>query len=139
MIITGLLERLLSGNKTRQLFMYAAAPVSIAVGRLFLRMETRLPFLFIFGITTADFISYDYYPILPWIGVFFAGYAAGLFVINNRDKLASIHAGGRYLKTAVTPLCALGRVSLPYYLLHQPALLAVFFVFNFLRGIAFNL
>jgi len=128
MILTGLLEMLIKNERVRQIFMYAASPLSLAAGYFFTRMSTRLPFLFIFGITTPSFVSYDYYPLFPWIGIFFAGYAAGLFVRENRDKLASVRA-----PRPIPALCALGRVSLAYYLLHQPALIAVFYLFGLIR------
>ena len=134
MILAGLIEKLIKKEKSRQAFMWMASPLSLAIGRIFAQVETELPFLFVVGITTASFISYDYYPIFPWICVFFAGYACGLFAVNNRKKLSSM----RKFQPAPA-LCALGRVSLIFYLLHQPALIALFFCFDALRRIALNL
>ena len=114
--------------------MYIAAPLSLFIGNFFSRVRTRLPFLFIIGITTTGFASYDYYPLFPWIGVFFAGYAVGRIVITNRIKLAAIRPN-----IFTSALAALGRISLIYYLLHQPALLAVFFAVNLLLSVTLNL
>ena len=125
MIIIGLFERIITREKARQAIMWIASPVSLIIGRVFSQMRTTLPFLLIFGITTASFVSYDYYPIFPWIGIVFAGYAAGKIVAKNRKKLASMR------KPPLIPaICSLGKVSLIYYLLHQPALFAVFFVID---------
>ena len=134
MILVGLFERFKLKEKTGQLIMWIAAPLSLIIGRVFAGLSTGLPFLLIFGITTESFISYDYYPLFPWIGVFLAGYATGLFVLNNRVKMSSMTK-----PPFAAALCALGRHSLIYYLLHQPALLAVFFAFDMLRRVALNL
>jgi uncharacterized membrane protein len=134
MIITGLFERLVSKEKTRQLIMWLASPLSLFLGRLFAGMRMEIPFLLIFGITAAGFASYDYYPIFPWAGVFFAGYAAGLFIRNNRKKLSLMRSN-----RSMRALCALGRISLVYYLAHQPVLIAALFAFDKLSGISFNL
>ena len=122
-VIIGLFERVITKEKTKQAVMWVASPLSLFIGRVFSQMQTKLPFLLIFGITTAGFVSYDYYPIFPWIGVVFAGYAAGGFVVNNRKKLASMRKARIF-----SAFCALGKVSLIYYLLHQPALFALFFI-----------
>jgi len=113
---------------------YVAAPLSLLLGRFFEQVQTTLPFLLIFGITTASFASYDFYPIFPWIGIFFAGYAVGLLVKNNGEKLSSMRTN-----PFTSAISKLGRVSLIYYLLHQPALFALFFVFDWLRTVALNL
>ena len=134
MIIIGLFERLVTKERLRQLAMWIASPASLIIGRIFSQMRTTLPFLFAFGLITTDFVSYDYYPIFPWIGIVFAGYAAGRFVVANRAKLSTMR-GNR----ATSALCALGRVSLIYYILHQPALFALFFAIDFFRRIALNL
>ena len=134
MIIIGLFERLVAKERHRQVAMWAASPASLIIGSAFSKMHTTLPFLLVFGITTASFLSYDYYPIFPWIGIVFAGYAAGRFVLANRAKLASMRSN-----RAASALSALGRVSLIYYLLHQPALFALFFAIDFFGRIALNL
>jgi len=134
MIIIGLAERLVSNEAVRQRMMYIAAPLSLLAGRVFGQTRTELPFLFIFGVTTTTFASYDFYPLFPWLGIFFAGYAAGGFVVKNRDRLASM----RKNKLA-SAAGALGRVSLIYYLLHQPALLVVMFGVDMLLRVTLNL
>ena len=134
MLIVGLFDRLKINEKSKQIIMWIASPLSLIIGRIFSGMRTGSPFLFIVGITTVSFVSYDYYPIFPWIGVFFAGYAAGRFVQNNRMKLSSLK-----MPVFARALCSLGRHSLIYYLLHQPALLAVFFAIDMLRRVTLNL
>lgn len=122
MILTGVLQMLIRNEKVMQPFLWVAAPLSLLMGRFFSTVHTQLPFLLVIGIITPEFRSYDYYPLFPWMGVFFAGYAAGRFVLRNRDKITSFH-----MARVLSPLCGLGKISLIYYLLHQPALIAVFY------------
>lgn len=123
MILAGLLERVLKNDKFERIFLWTAAPLSLLIGFVFSRMTTNLPFLFFLGILTPQFISYDFYPIFPWIGIYLVGYAAGKIVVRNREKLSSYRANA-----PARALGALGKKSLIYYILHQPALFVVFFV-----------
>jgi uncharacterized membrane protein len=125
MIIAGLSEKAIKKDSARQAIFYIAAPLSLLLGYFFSQIRTQYPFLFMFGLITPAFRSYDYYPLFPWGGVFFTGYAIGFFIAKKRERLAKMR------KTRIsTALCSLGKVSLIYYLLHQPALLAVFYVFG---------
>ncbi len=71
------------------------------------------------GFTPTDFFSSDYFPLLPWLGLFGAGYFLSPLLIK-RDKPA------RLLTLRIPPLCFLGRHSLLIYLLHQPVLTLLF-------------
>jgi uncharacterized membrane protein len=126
MIITGLMGKIPIRDRARLLVWRSAAVLSLAVGYVFSQMRVRQPFLFPLGLVTDSFRSYDYYPIFPWIGVFFAGMAAGSIVVKNKEKLASFKQG-----RAARSLCLLGRHSLPIYMLHQPAMLAVLYAVFF--------
>lgn len=65
-------------------------------------------------------ITEDYVPLLPWLGVFWWGMAAGRWVCAHRLPWLGSATDGRWLRLAALP----GRWSLSYYLLHQPVLLA---------------
>lgn len=75
-------------------------------------------FLFPFGIPGPGFRSSDYFPLFPWIFVFFAG---GFF-----GKLA---AGGKFpafaYKSRIPFLSWMGRHALILYVVHQPVLYGV--------------
>jgi uncharacterized membrane protein len=68
-------------------------------------------FLFPFGFKNAGFFSADYFPLLPYMFVFFAGSAAGPLAKRLPNVVRRLH---------VRPLAYLGRHSLLIYLLHQP-------------------
>ncbi len=68
------------------------------------------------GFTQEGFVSTDYFPLMPWIFLFWAGYYGGLLLRqagSGKDRILSLD---------VPPLSFLGRHSLLIYLLHQPLL-----------------
>ena len=69
----------------------------------------------------------DYFPLLPWFFLFCAGY----FLWSLLDKSPRAKA---LLRPGLRPLSFLGRHSLAIYLIHQPALMAVFSVLGRIAG-----
>lgn len=70
------------------------------------------------GFPAEDFRSLDYFPLLPWVFLYFTGYMAG------RSVTAETMA--RYFGGTANTLARLGKHSLLVYLLHQPVLLGLF-------------
>ena len=64
-----------------------------------------------------SFFSTDYFPLLPWLFLFWAGYF--LHHLVGRGRLAPLR------RSICPPLGWMGRHSLVLYLLHQPVILAV--------------
>lgn len=71
------------------------------------------PFLFPLGLPGAGFFSSDYFPIFPWIFVFFAGVSFGRIVKANRCPQWFYKMHCRFL-------AFVGRHTIVVYLLHQP-------------------
>lgn len=98
--------------------------VILWLGGLAARTTVAVGFLFPLGLRGEDFVSSDYYPLLPWFGVFLFGAALGKLLYADKKSL---------LKTRPpeTPLNWLGRRTLPIYMAHQPAImLALFLIFR---------
>ena len=74
--------------------------------------------LSILGWPQADFVSYDYFPILPWIFVSLLGTWAGLYIVEH--KLPD-----RFYEVELPFFPAVGRKALLIYVLHQPVLYAL--------------
>ena len=74
----------------------------------------RSPLLWVVGLPWPGFTSYDYFPLFPWIFVFFAGARIG-------GKLRQ----WQFVEERPTLLSRIGRQSLGVYLLHQPVLFAL--------------
>ena len=132
-ILNDLLDRLLiqlsthTNGRTLMLikvvFYSVAAPVSLLVGYFFNGMRTTNPFLFPIGLITDSFSTYDYYPLFPWIGVFFLGALAGTILTANIHRLPV-----RKFGPAERFLAFLGKKSLIIYILHQPLLMGILYL-----------
>ncbi len=108
----------------------AGGAIVIGLGAA-LRMLTRgvvVPFdwLLPFGITSPTFSSYDYFPLLPWFGIFLAGAALGKSVYAPKQSLIPWRLPESFINTA-------GRHSLLIYILHQPIILGVFYLLGWMR------
>lgn len=80
-----------------------------------------------FGFMSKSFFSTDYFPLLPWLFLFWAGYF--LHHLLGRGRLAPLR------RSVCPPLGWMGRHSLVLYLLHQPVILGVLtVVFRLVRG-----
>ena len=74
--------------------------------------------LFPFGFPGPGFWSADYFPLLPWLFLYACGFYC--YQLCLRSETA-----GRVLQWRAPVLAALGRRSLPIYLLHQPVIFGV--------------
>lgn len=71
-----------------------------------------------FGFYTANFFSADYFPLLPWIFIFFAGTSLGRLAAEDRFPAFAY-------RSHVPALSWLGRHALVIYVLHQPLIYGV--------------
>ena len=69
------------------------------------------------GFPSADFHSSDYFPIIPWIFLFFTG-----FFVWKLIKSASIDS---FFKIKIPVLDVTGRKSIWIYILHQPVIFGI--------------
>lgn len=84
-------------------------------------------FLYMFGFPSKNFISLDYFPIIPWLFLFIVGTYSG--------RIAVKHKFPKFMfKKRIPPLAFLGRHSLIIYLAHQPVIFGLCFLIN---GISF--
>jgi len=81
--------------------------------------STNYPFPL--GVHTSDFISSDYYPLLPWIFLFFAGFYTGRYLTGA--KLPEL-----FYRSRSKAIGWIGRHSMIIYLAHQPLLLALLYI-----------
>ncbi|WP_459910834.1 heparan-alpha-glucosaminide N-acetyltransferase [Desulfotomaculum defluvii] len=74
------------------------------------------------GLTSQDFFSVDYFPLIPYLGLFLYGVALG--------KLLYCDKNSRFPYSPITrPFILLGQHSLIIYLIHQPILLLFLYLF----------
>ncbi len=91
--------------------------VVIIISGIFLAdISVETSYLFAAGLTSHSFCSLDYYPVLPWFGVFLMGALAGKTLYANKKSLLSSNLKPNLINF-------LGRHSLIIYLIHQPIIL----------------
>ncbi len=80
--------------------------------------------LLFLGVTTSSFSSLDYFPIFPWFGLVLMGLFLGKWLYpdgKSKFKLPEIKLS--------KPVSWLGRHSLVIYLIHQPIIIGLLFLF----------
>jgi uncharacterized membrane protein len=98
----------------------AALPALKAVPAL--RTDLLLPL----GLHSPGFSSLDYFPLIPWLGVFLAGAALGKSVYASKRSLLP-------WSPPVTFVNAAGRHSLLIYIVHQPVIMGVLYILGPMR------
>lgn len=80
------------------------------------------------GLSTMPPRSNDYVPLFPWFGAVLLGIAAAR--IFERFNWLPVLSGGVHPPFLQKPLTFIGRHSLAFYLIHQPVLIGLVFVFS---------
>ena len=89
-------------------------------------LAVRFDWLLPFGIHSPSFSSFDYFPLVPWFGIFLIGSALGKSVYASRRSLLP-------WSLPVTFVNAAGRHSLLIYIVHQPVIMGVLYVLGRMR------
>lgn len=114
----------------RKLPFWALAPLGIALIVLGYWMETltvSVDYLFPLGLRSASFyVGSDFFPIFPGFGWFLIGAAVGKTAYRRKESLLPRVKEDRLI---LRVLRFVGRHSLWFYLLHQPVMFAIVFLF----------
>ncbi|EEY04743.1 heparan-alpha-glucosaminide N-acetyltransferase [Brucella neotomae] len=86
------------------------------------------PILAWVGLSTVPPRSNDYVPLFPWFGAVLAGIAAAR--IGEHQGWLKLLSGGIRPHALEKPLTFIGRHSLAFYLIHQPVLISLVYVFS---------
>lgn len=89
-------------------------------------LAVRSDWLLPFGITGPSFSSFDYFPLIPWLGIFLIGAALGKTVYASKRSLLPWRLPRTFVNFA-------GRHSLLIYIVHQPLIMGVLYVFGLTR------
>jgi uncharacterized membrane protein len=100
----------------------AAAALPAVLRNVAVGFDWLLPF----GITSPTYSSYDYFPLLPWFGIFLLGAALGRTAYASRRSLIPA-------RLPATPVNWAGRHSLWIYIVHQPLLLGILYLLGLMR------
>ncbi len=81
-------------------------------------------YLFWLGFEPSSFSTFDYFPLIPWLGVLLLGIYSGKYIVK---RTASI----RFKSRLVSVFTFLGKNSLAVYLIHQPVLILPLLIAGF--------
>jgi uncharacterized membrane protein len=81
-------------------------------------------YLFWLGFMARTFFTFDYFPLIPWLGVLMLGIYFGKYIIR---RMAALKFESRLAKAFMF----LGKNSLTVYLIHQPVLIFLLIVSGF--------
>jgi uncharacterized membrane protein len=84
----------------------------------------ELGFLFPLGFPSQEFMSGDYFPIIPWAIVFFCGATFGNIIMGKLPQF--------FIKSRIKPFAFVGRNALLFYLIHQPLWYGIFYLLQFI-------
>ena len=99
-----------------------AALLPVAAKALAIRSNWLIPF----GLPGPSFSSLDYFPLIPWFGVFLIGAALGRTVYASKKSLLPWRMPRNFVNFA-------GRHSLVIYIAHQPVIMGVLYALGKIR------
>jgi uncharacterized membrane protein len=103
----------------------------IALGMHLWQFTFEFPWLVWLGFKSAQiYQTIDYFPILPWFGLVLIGLFLGNLLYPDYTRKFNLYDLSDF--PPIRSLCFLGRHSLIIYLIHQPVLLALLFLFAIL-------
>lgn len=100
----------------------AAGTIIILADNLTAHITVSHSWLVPLGFYGPNFSSVDYFPLIPWLGVFLLGVAIRKTVYKENKSLLNV--SNKYLR----PLAAVGKHTLIIYLVHQPLILVILYL-----------
>jgi uncharacterized membrane protein len=97
----------------------------ISLGLFLQGMEFDSPYLLWLGLAPQRFYTIDYFPLIPWFGVFLVGIFFGNTFYPGHER--KINVPDMSKNSAIGLFSFLGRHSLLIYLLHQPLLIGLMY------------
>jgi uncharacterized membrane protein len=136
-IFFGILHEIALASVVGLLFLRLPWPVTVLTAAIVIAAPNYLqpsdvfnpPWLWWVGLSTHTHNSFDYVPVLPWLGVFLLGVAFG-DIGAIKDWLRQNARGIRPMTSWMAPFAFLGRHTLVFYLVHQPVLISILYVFS---------
>lgn len=79
-------------------------------------IDLGFSYLFWLGIAPENLVTFDYFPLIPWLGILMLGVYSGKYIIKKTDNI-------KFKSKLAGIFTSLGRNSLTIYLVHQPVLI----------------
>lgn len=111
-------------NKFSNLLLLIISGASFFIGFSAVNITTNLHCLLPLGVTYPGFVTIDYYPVFPYIGVFIIG-------ILSYKKIYYKGEGLFKFELATTVIQYISKNSLHIYILHQPVIILLMMFYRF--------
>jgi uncharacterized membrane protein len=111
--------------KLKMYQLFGIGALILALATVVSKIRVSYNYLFIFGICSNKFVSADYYPLIPWLGIFLYGIAIGKLVYSRKRSIFTFNAGENFVSS-------MGRNTLICYLLHQPVIMGIITLVKYL-------
>lgn len=105
-------------SKLNRYLLIVLGTVIIISGNLIGGITLNFDYLFPLGLTSSQFKSADYYPLLPWSGLFLYGIALSKLIYAKKISIFDFSIKDNIISK-------LGKNTLLIYVLHQPIIIAV--------------
>jgi len=89
-------------------------------------LAIRTNWLMPFGLHSQSFSAFDYFPLIPWFGIFLVGAALGKTLYASKRSLLPWRLPTTFVNFA-------GRHSLLIYIIHQPVIMGVLYALGLVR------
>jgi len=104
--------------------------IFIIAGFVLAQFTVSYPWLLWLGLKPAGFITVDYFPLLPWLGVVSLGLFTGKMLYPDYKR--RFHLPDLSKNSSIEIFSFMGRNSLLIYLLHQPLLILILYLMGVL-------
>jgi uncharacterized membrane protein len=113
-------------QKLNKYLLVAGGIFIIYLGQFTTKIVVYHDFLSPFGIASSSFTSSDYYPLIPWLGIFLIGMALGKIFYPQKISVFSFSIRDNLISKA-------GRHTLITYIAHQPMILIILTLLSLLK------
>ncbi|MDO5835600.1 MAG: heparan-alpha-glucosaminide N-acetyltransferase [Methanobacterium sp.] len=104
--------------------------IFILIGFILAQFTVNYPWLLWLGLKPAWFITVDYFPLLPWLGVVSLGLFTGKILYPSYERKFDLRDLSK--SPVIEIFSFMGRHSLLIYLLHQPLLILILYLMGVL-------
>ena len=115
-LLYSLLERMKIKENINLLVIIAT--IIFVLGNTVKKITPDHDYFFILGITSDKFVSADYYPLVPWLGIFIYGVVIGKALYKDKKSAFKFSIRSNLISW-------IGRYTLPIYIIHQPLIILI--------------
>ncbi|KUO50232.1 MAG: hypothetical protein APF76_11000 [Desulfitibacter sp. BRH_c19] len=113
-------------NKLNKSLLLLTGTMMILVGQAILTIPMSHDYLIFLGLTSPTYYALDYYPLLPYSGIFLYGIFFARILYPTKQTLFKVNLDNN-------PISFIGKKTLIVYLLHQPIMLAILYILSTLK------